>query len=340
MAKHFPTGIDLDESQKQAMRILKYVVYGLIALFLVIWIVRFSRSIFYTVPADEEAVITRWGAYDRTVGSGLHFKWPEGVESIYRVAIKRQFKQEFGFRSKGSPISESRAGGSDRVRTRYAEDPSDESEILTGDLYVIHLEWSTQFHIVNSKDWLFNLRDPLATFADLNEATMREVIGDRTFGEALTTGRSEIQAFAHQLLQERCRLYSLPIMVDQVILQDVAPPAPVKAAFTEVNGALQERETTINNATKEYNAVVPKAEGEAKALIAQAQGYASERTNRAFGEVARFNSIFKAYTNAPGATRTRLYIEAMTRISTNQPKKIIVDDKLPNGFIYAPGFGK
>jgi membrane protease subunit HflK len=340
MAKQGPIVIELDESKRQALRILKFLIIAFVGIIVLVWLIRFARSVYYTVPADEEAVITRWGAYDRTVGAGLHFKWPEGIESLYRVAIKRQFKLEFGFRSQGHSISENRSGGSARLRTRYVEDPNDESEILTGDLYVVHLEWSTQFHITNSKDWLFNLRDPLATFADLNEATVREVIGDRTFAEALTTGRSEIQAVAHQLLQERCRLYSLPITVDQVILQDVAPPEAVKAAFTEVNGALQERETTINNATKEYNAVVPKAEGEAKALIAQAQGYASERTNRALGEVARFNSIFKAYTNAPSATRTRLYIEAMTRISTNQTRKIIVDDKIPNGFIYAPGFGK
>jgi len=307
---------------------------------IVIWAIFFLKSTFFTVAADEEAVVTQLGAYNRTVGPGLHLKWPMGLETLYRVPIKRQMKLEFGFRSERAHDTESRAGGGERVRTRYAEAPGDEAEILTGDLFVIHLEWSTQFHITNPKEWLFNLRDPLATFADLNEAVMREVVGDRTFGEALTTGRSEIQAAALQLLQERCKLYQLPIGIDQVILQDVRPPDSVKAAFTEVNGAMQEKETTINTALKEYNAVVPKAEGQAKALIAQAQGYATERTNNALGEVARFNAIYSAYANAPEITRTRLYLEAMTKLATNSTKKIIVDDKLPSGFIYAPALGR
>jgi membrane protease subunit HflK len=321
---------------RQIFRLLRFAAIIVIA----VWAALFVKSTFFTVPADEEAVITHLGAYNRTVGPGLHLKWPLGLEALYRVPIKRQLKLEFGFRSKTTPETELRPGGSERVRTRYGEAPGDEAEILTGDLFVIHLEWSTQFHITNPKEWLFNLRDPLATFADLNEAVMREVVGDRTFGEALTTGRSEIQAAALQILQERCKLYQLPIGIDQVILQDVRPPDSVKAAFTEVNGAMQEKETTINTALKEYNAVVPKAEGEAKALISQAQGYATERTNNALGEVARFNAIFSAYTNAPEITRTRLYLEAMAKLATNSPKKIIVDEKLPSGFIYAPALGR
>jgi modulator of FtsH protease HflK len=317
-------------------KILRVVIIAVIA----IWALFFVKSTFFTVATDEEAVITRLGAYNRTVGPGLHVKWPMGMEELYLVPIKRQMKLEFGFRSQNAQDAEARAGGSQRMRTRYSEAPTDEAEILTGDLFVIHLEWSTQFHITNPKEWLFNLRDPLATFADLNEAAMREVVGDRTFGEALTTGRSEIQAAALQILQERCKLYQLPIGIDQVILQDVRPPDAVKAAFTEVNGAMQERETTINTALKEYNAVVPQAEGQAKALISQAEGYATERTNNALGEVASFSAVFAAYTNAPEITRSRLYLEAMAKVATNATKKIIVDDKLPNGFIYAPALGR
>jgi membrane protease subunit HflK len=322
--------------RRKFFRFIRFVVI----LVITVWAVLFVKSTVFTVAADEEAVITRLGAYSRTVGPGLHLKWPMGMEALYRVPIKRQLKLEFGFRSQKVQDIEARAGGSERVRTRYQDAHGDEAEILTGDLFVIHLEWSTQFHVTNPKEWLFNLRDPLATFADLNEAVMREVVGDRTFGEALTTGRSEIQAAALQILQERCKLYQLPIGIDQVILQDVRPPDSVKAAFTEVNGAMQEKETTINTALKEYNAVVPKAEGEAKALVSQAQGYAAERTNNALGEVARFNAIFAAYAKAPEITRTRLYLEAMARVATNATKKIIVDEKLPNGFIYAPALGR
>jgi membrane protease subunit HflK len=58
------------------------------------------------------------------------------------------------------------------------------------------------------------------------------------------------------------------------------------------------------------------------------------------GEAARFKAVFSAYTNAPEITRTRLYLEAMSKVSTNSTKKIILDEKLPSGFIYAPGLSR
>jgi membrane protease subunit HflK len=326
-----------DEAQ---IRMIKNALRIVLAVGIVLAAVLMVASGFFTVPADGEAVITRMGAYNRTVESGLHMKWPMGLERLYRVPIKRQMKLEFGFRSTDVQEAEARSGGSDRMRMRYAEAPTDEAEILTGDLFVTSVEWSAQFHITNSREWLFSFRDPEATFADLNEAVMREVVGDRTFAEVLTTGRSEVQAVATQLLIERCHQYQLPIGVDQIVLQDVQPPEAVKEAFTEVNGALQEKETTINNALKDYNSIIPKAKGEAEAMIYQAEGYAVERTNNAIGEAERFTLMFKAYTNSPAITRNRMYLEAMGKLSAVATKKVIVDDQLPKGFIYAPALGK
>ena len=185
-------------NRRQITALFSIVAIGVLA----IWAILFVKSAFFTVATDEEVVITRLGAYSRTVGPGLHAKWPIGIEQLYRVPIKRQLKLEFGFRSQKGQDAEARAAGSNRMRTRYEEAPGDEAEILTGDLFVIHLEWSTQFHVTNPIEWLFNLRDPLATFADLNEAThARSRRRPHVAGEALTTGRSEIQAAALQLLQ-------------------------------------------------------------------------------------------------------------------------------------------
>src|SRR5580698_5108034 len=97
-------------------KILRVVIIAVIA----IWALFFVKSTFFTVATDEEAVITRLGAYNRTVGPGLHAKWPMGMEELYLVPIKRQMKLEFGFRSEKGQESEARAGGSLRMRTRYS----------------------------------------------------------------------------------------------------------------------------------------------------------------------------------------------------------------------------
>ncbi|MGB8703747.1 MAG: protease modulator HflK, partial [Gillisia sp.] len=117
---------------------------------------------------------------------------------------------------------------------------------------------------------------------------------------------------------------------DQVVLQDVNPPDPVKAAFNAVNQAQQERETLINEAKSAYNKVIPKAKGQAEETIQKAEGYAAERVNNAQGEVARFNDLYEEYVKAPEVTRRRIYLETMNKVLPELGNKIITDENGSN----------
>ncbi|NLN31718.1 MAG: FtsH protease activity modulator HflK, partial [Bacteroidales bacterium] len=158
-------------------------------------------------------------------------------------------------------------------------------------------------------------------------AIMRQIVGDRTVNEVLTVGRAEIAAIVHQEIQELCTEYSLGLKIEQVILQDVNPPDPVKDAFNAVNQAQQEKETLINQARSEYNKIIPKARGQAEETIQTATGYATERVNNALGETARFNALYREYIKAPEITKQRLYLETMQKVIPKLGNKIITDEK-------------
>jgi membrane protease subunit HflK len=115
------------------------------------------------------------------------------------------------------------------------------------------------------------------------------------------------------------------VKIDQVVLQDVNPPDPVKAAFNAVNEAQQEKETLINKAKSEYNKVIPRAKGQAEETIQKAEGYAVERVNNAQGQVARFNELYSEYIKAPDVTRQRIYLETMQEVLPRLGNKIITD---------------
>ncbi|MCL5096148.1 MAG: FtsH protease activity modulator HflK [Candidatus Omnitrophica bacterium] len=273
-------------------------------------------SSWFTIEPEESGVILRFGKYNRTVEPGLHFKLPIGLERVYKVPVKRQLKQEFGFRTV-------EAG----VRSQFAaKGYEQESQMLTGDLNVADVEWVTQYRISDPRNYLFKVRHLGQTFHDMNEAVMREIVGDRTINEVITTGRKTIEDLVRVELQERCRQYEMGIVIDQVILQDVNPPESVKPAFNEVNQAQQEKEKLINQARQEYNQVIPKAKGDADRIIEEARGYAVERVNRAKGEADRFNSIFQEYTKAPEVTRQRIFLESMEAVLDQTGRKIVIDE--------------
>ncbi|WP_257666927.1 FtsH protease activity modulator HflK [Parapedobacter tibetensis] len=275
---------------------------------------------FRTVGPEEEGVVVQLGEYSRTDSPGLNFILPFGIEKMYKIPVQRQLKQEFGFRttSAGQQSQYSKEG--------YV----DESIMLTGDLNLTDVEWVVQYRISDSYKYLFKVRNADKTLRDMSESAMRKIVGDRTVNEVLTVGRQAVATSVEQLLQELCDEYENGIRIDQVVLQDVNPPDPVKPSFNAVNEAQQERETLINQAEADYNRVIPRASGEAQETIELAEAYALNRVNRATGEADRFNSLFNEYVKAPEVTKQRIYLETMEKVLPKLGNKVIVDEKGSN----------
>ena len=289
--------------------------YRKILLGLVLLIIVFTSI--KTVGPEEEGVVLYVGQYNRTVEPGLHFILPFGIEEMEKIPVQRQLKQEFGFRTIEPGTS-----------TAYSNESfADESLMLTGDLNLANVEWVVQYRIVNSYHYLFRVRNADKALRDMSESAMRKVVGDRTVNEVLTVGRQEVATSMELLLQKMCDEYENGIRIDQVVLQDVNPPEPVKPSFNAVNQAQQERETLINQAESEYNRIIPRARGEADETVQLAEAYALKRVNVATGEAARFNSLFDEYVKAPEVTKKRLYLETMERILPKIGSKVIMDEK-------------
>lgn len=283
------------------------IIGSIILLFLL------ATSIYSTGP-DEVGVIQQFGKYVRTTLPGLHLKIPI-VEKVTNVKVKYIFKEEFGFRT-------TQAG----VVTQYSpRDYFDESLMLTGDLNVLEVEWITQFKVKDPVKLLFNIRNPRRTIRNISEAVMRQVVGDHTVNEVLTTRRVEINLEVQDKLQEILDSYDCGIQIVTVKLQNVNPPDPVKPSFNEVNEAKQEKEKVINQAWEAYNKIIPKARGEAEKTISEAEGYALNRINEAKGDVAKFTAVWEAYKNSKEVTKKRLYLEAMNEIMSKAGRKFIVD---------------
>jgi membrane protease subunit HflK len=285
------------------------IIIVVVGLLVAVW------STFFQVGADSVGIVLRFGEPVREAGPGLHMKMPFGIEEVRKVPTQRQQKLEFGYRTRSAGVD-----------TQYSEGGYErESLMLTGDLNVVDVEWAVQYRISDPSNYLFEVRNVQDTFRFMSQAVMREVVGDRTVNEVLTVGRAELAGSVKQKLQQLSDDYTMGVRVEQVNLQDIAPPDPVKPSFNEVNEAQQERSRLINEAKADYNKAVPAARGEAQRKIQQAEGYAIDRVNRAEGEVARFNSMLKEYEQAPDVTRRRIYIETMGEVLPKVKRKMILD---------------
>jgi membrane protease subunit HflK len=285
---------------------------------IVVLVLVFLGTSFYIVDQAEEAVLTRFGKYLNTTGPGLHYKLPFGIDKPYVVNVKNVQTQQFGFRTLSSGIN-----------TIYDSDMS-MSTMLTGDLNMVDVEWIIQYRIVDPLAWTFNVMEKTPTIRDVSQSVINMLVGDRAIMDIMGSERSAIEAAGEEYMNETFRSYGLGINVIAVKLQNTDPPAGVQQAFDDVNKAIQDRNRLINEGQQSYNELIPRTKGEADRLVQVAEGYATERINRAAGDVARFNSVYDEYRRSPDVTRQRLYYEMIEDVFKGDENTVLIDRRFNN----------
>jgi membrane protease subunit HflK len=275
---------------------------------IVVWL----ASGFYRVQPDEQGVVLRFGAYNRTALPGLNYHVPWPVESVLRPAVTRINRLEIGYSTQ---------------RDGAARDVPEESLMLTGDENIIDINFAVFWRIRDVVPYLFNVRNPPAIVKAVAESSMREVIGRTPIQPALTEARQQIETDVTKAMQTILDSYQAGVEITQVQLQKVDPPEAVIDSFRDVQRANTDAERMRNEAEGYRNDIVPRARGDAARLTAEADGARQASIAEATGQAQRFLSVLAAYRAAKDVTLRRMYLETMQDILTHSPTTV-VDDNL------------
>jgi membrane protease subunit HflK len=154
------------------------------------------------------------------------------------------------------------------------------------------------------------------------ESAMREVVGRANIQPILTGARTTTEAGVQDLMQKTLDSYSSGILVAQVQMQKVDPPAQVIDAFRDVQAARADLERLQNEAQTYANRVIPDARGRSAQILQAAEGYKQQAVAEAKGQSARFVKVYDEYKKAPDVTRQRIYLETMERILGGSEKLV------------------
>ncbi|HLZ73733.1 FtsH protease activity modulator HflK [Phenylobacterium sp.] len=259
----------------------------------------------YQVASNEEAVVTRFGAFDRVEAPGLRYHLPSPIEHVEKVAVTSLNRLDIG----GSGTADG--------------DIPQESLMLTSDQDIVDLDFSVTWRVSNAAQFVFSTRAPDDAVKAVAESAMRQVIGKTPLDVILTNGRGQVQLATAELMQKTLDSWGAGVTVVEVQIRNVNPPQEVVAAFRDVQSAEQDRDSAVNEADAYRNRVVQEAKGDAAKILQSAQGYREQSVRTATGDAARFNSIYGEYKRAPEATRERLYLETMERVLAHSNKVVI-----------------
>jgi membrane protease subunit HflK len=290
---------------------LRWVVLGLV----VVGIIAIGMGSFFQVEPEEEALVLRFGKPTRDVyPPGLHFKIPF-VDQVVVLPVQRQHRLEFGFRSEPG-----------KVTTVQDEGYDQESLMLTGDLQLVHVRWSVIYRIDDIQKWLFVVKNQEETIRDVAMAIMRELVGDYSLHELLTTKVNELQVEAMRLTGvSLSQKVPTGVSITELSIRDTDVPRGAKEAFDEFNRAEPGVREQLAKAKAALHSVTGDAEGEMKRAIGTAEKGLAEVVKNAEGEAEAFLAKLREFRAAPEITRQWMYLQTMTGFLARADSKLVLD---------------
>jgi membrane protease subunit HflK len=276
---------------------------------LVLALAAYLLSGIFTVAADEQAVVRRFGRVSARLGPGIHYALPWPIDRVDVLKTTAVMKTGVGF-----DLPEGEARGVTGM------------EILTGDTNIISVAIALQYVIGNPAAFLFDVENPSALIGSIAQSVLTETVLGMPVDEVLTTGRLAIQERVKTGTQAILDRYQSGIQLTSASIMTISLDGSVAQAFQDVASARADRENKINEARTYANNVLPKARGEAQSMVLAAQSYKEQRVAEAIGNTTRFLGLLAEYEKAPDITRSRLYLEGMEKILP-RVKKYVIDSE-------------
>ena len=275
-----------------------------ISLVLIIAIVVYAFSGFYTIKEAEKGIVLRFGQFSGTVDPGINWKWTF-IDRIIPVDMQSTRKmQSSGF-------------------------------MLTQDENVVQVEMQIQYRVVEARNYIFSVTNADDSLNQSLNSALRYVVGHAKMDDILTSGREQIRQSVWEELEKIIAPYNLGLIIVDVNFKDARPPNEVKDAFDDAIAAQEDEVRFLREAEAYARGIEPRARGRVKRMEQEAIAYKERTVLDAEGEVARFEKILPEYQAAPEVTRQRLYIATMENVYSNT-SKVMVDVDGGNNMMYLP----
>ena len=258
------------------------------------------------VPESRVYIIEKLGKYDQSLSSGLNFINPFFDRVSRVVSLKEQVVD-------------------------FPPQP-----VITKDNATMQIDTIIYFQITDPKLYTYGIERPISAIENLTATTLRNIIGDMTVDQTLTS-RDVINTNMRVELDEATDPWG--IKVNRVELKSIIPPADIRSAMEKEMKAEREKRANILEAQAKRESAILVAEGEKQAAILRAEAKKEQAIKEAEGEAEAILSIQKAKAEAlrllneakPTPEVLSLKgMEAFERAADGQATKIIVPANFQN----------
>jgi regulator of protease activity HflC (stomatin/prohibitin superfamily) len=270
---------------------------------LVIFAIFLAAKTVRIIPQARAGVVERLGRYSRTLQPGLTIVVP--------------------FIDRVRPLLDLR----EQVVT-FPPQP-----VITEDNVSVQIDTVLYFTITDPKSASYEVANPLQAIEQLTVTTLRNIVGDLTLEETLTS-RDRVNQQLRVVLDERTGKWG--IRINGVEIKSVDPPGTIQQAMEKQMRAERDRRAAILNAEGVKQSQILTAEGEKRSAVLRAEGAKEAAILRSEGEARAIGTVFRAIHEGNPDPRllSYQYLQMLPRLAQGEANKIWV---IPSEFTQALG---
>ena len=265
------------------------------------------------VPESQVYIVEKLGKYYQSLSSGLSFINPF-FDKVSRIVSLKEQVVDF-----------------------------DPQAVITKDNATMQIDTVVYFQITDPKLYTYGVERPLSAIENLTATTLRNIIGDMTVDETLTS-RDIINTKMRQELDDATDPWG--IKVNRVELKSILPPNDIRIAMEKEMKAEREKRAKILEAQATRESAILVAEGEKQSAILRAEAEKDVKIKEAEGKAQAILEIQKAEAeaikvlNEAQPTKEILALksfETFEKVADGKSTKILIPSEIQNlaGFMQA-----
>ena len=265
------------------------------------------------VPESQVYIVEKLGKYYQSLSSGLSFINPF-FDRVSRIVSLKEQVVDF-----------------------------DPQAVITKDNATMQIDTVVYFQITDPKLYTYGVERPLSAIENLTATTLRNIIGDMTVDETLTS-RDIINTKMRQELDDATDPWG--IKVNRVELKSILPPNDIRVAMEKEMKAEREKRAKILEAQATRESAILVAEGEKQSAILRAEAEKEVKIKEAEGKAQAILEVQKAEAeaikvlNEAKPTKEILALKSFTtfeKVADGKSTKILIPSEIQNlaGFIQA-----
>ena len=268
------------------------------------------------VPESRVYVVERLGKYSQSLSSGLNFVNPFFDRISKIISLKEQVVD-------------------------FPPQP-----VITKDNATMQIDTIVYYQITDPKLYTYGVERPLSAIENLTATTLRNIIGDMTVDQTLTS-RDVINTTMRTELDEATDPWG--IKVNRVELKSILPPEDIRIAMEKEMKAEREKRANILEAQAKKESAILVAEGAKQAAILNAEAEKETAIKRAEGKAQAILAIQQAQAeglrvlsaaNPTQAVLTLKGFETFEKVADGKSTKIIIPSNMQSLASMVTGFAE